>query len=90
MQDLHSIYSSLEGRYHHPLNLLNPVNPLNPHTEGVSKASFLMGGAFHHMQLPAEGDTQFRCFGLAEMEVIIAPLHAVHALGVCLCVIKKQ
>ena len=40
MQDLHSIYSSLEGRYHHPLNLLNPVNPLNPHTEGVSKASF--------------------------------------------------
>ena len=40
-----------------------------------------MGGAFHHMQLPAEGDTQFRCFGLAEMEVIIAPLHAVHALA---------
>ena len=42
MQDLHSIYSSPEGRYHHPLNLLNPVNPLNPHTEGVSKAAFAL------------------------------------------------
>ena len=33
-----TLYSSPEGRYHHPLNPLNLLNPLNPHTEGVSKA----------------------------------------------------
>ena len=27
------------GRYHHPLNLLNPLNSVNPHTEGVSKGT---------------------------------------------------
>ena len=32
-----TLYSSPEGRYHHPLNPLNLLNPLNPHAAGVSK-----------------------------------------------------
>ena len=31
-----SLYSSPDGRYHHPLNPLNLLNPLNPHAAGVS------------------------------------------------------